>query len=176
MRFNPTPIDGVFIVETTPGKDERGFFARWWCAAEAREHGLRGNFDQTSVSHNFRRSTLRGLHFQKPPNEEEKVVRVISGAVFDVAVDLRPGSPTFKGWHGVELSALNQKALYISKGVAHGFLTLTDDARLLYMISPAFAPESACGVRWNDPAFGVAWPGVPEVISPRDASYPDFQP
>ncbi len=172
MNFVDTELAGVLIVELQPVEDERGFFARSYCAAEFAARGLAAAMPQCSVSYNARRGTLRGLHYQAAPHEEDKLVRCTSGAVFDVVVDLRPGSPTHRCWLGVELSAANRRALYVPKGFAHGFLSLEDRTEMLYMISVPFVAGAARGVRWNDPALGIRWPAEPAVISERDASHP----
>jgi dTDP-4-dehydrorhamnose 3,5-epimerase len=174
MRYSKTAISGVWLIEQERRPDERGFFARTWCAAELAEHGLVNVLAQSSISYNARRGTLRGMHYQAAPHAEEKVVSVPRGAIFDVAVDIRPGSPTFKAWFGVELSEENGRSLYIPAGCAHGFQTLRDDSLVDYKISVPFAPGSGQGVRWNDPAFGIKWPEGERVISERDATYPDF--
>jgi dTDP-4-dehydrorhamnose 3,5-epimerase len=175
MIFQGTPIADVYVVEPERHSDERGFFARTWDTNEFREHGLNGDLVQCSVSYSFRRGTLRGLHYQARPHEEAKLVRCTAGAIFDVAVDLRLESAAFKSWFGVELSAENRRALYIGEGCAHGFLTLTDDAEVLYQMSEFWAPDAARGARWNDPAFAIEWPGEPTVINERDRTYPDFE-
>ena len=160
-------------METEPRSDERGSFARLHCPAEFAAAGHPFIPAQTSVSRNPALGTLRGMHYQLAPYAETKLVRAVRGRIFDVAVDLRPGSATYLGWTAAELSADNALALLIPEGVAHGFLTLEPDTDVLYQISPAFEPGREAGVRWDDPAFGVIWPATPMVISPRDASYPD---
>jgi dTDP-4-dehydrorhamnose 3,5-epimerase len=173
--FRETDIPGAFVVEPEPIADERGSFARIFDAAEFDERGLDTEFGQWSVSYNERAGTLRGLHFQREPHEETKLVRCTRGALYDVIVDLRPGSPAFMRWTSVELSADNRLALYIPKGLAHGFQTLADGTEVAYAISEPHAPESAAGVRWDDPAFGIEWPEAEErVISEKDRSWPDF--
>lgn len=174
MRFTETKVAGAFLIEPEPVADERGFFARTWCRDEFTDHGLRGDLAQASVSFSHRKGTLRGLHYQAAPHQEVKLVRCTRGAIWDVAVDLRPGSSTFRGWVGVELSADNRAALYIPEGCAHGQLTLTDDAEVFYQMSVPFEPSAARGVRWDDPAFAIAWPAPVAVINDRDRSYPDF--
>jgi dTDP-4-dehydrorhamnose 3,5-epimerase len=174
MIFGETRIEGARIVESERLVDERGFFARTWDADDFAEQGLTGRLAQCSISYNRARGTLRGLHYQLPPHEEAKLVRCTAGALFDVAVDLRPKSPTFKSWIGVELTALNRLALYVPEGCAHGFLTLTDDTEVLYLISAPHVPEAARGVRWDDPGLGIEWPAEVVVINERDSSYPDF--
>ncbi len=172
MKFTETPLRGAFLVDLEPVQDDRGFFARSYCAAEFAAHGLAEHMPQANVSFNARRGTLRGLHFQAAPHAEDKLVRCTAGAVYDVIVDLRPGSATRGGWFGVELSALNRRALYVPKGFAHGFITLVDSSELLYLMSVPHAPGFGRGVRWNDPTIGVRWPLEPVVISANDAGLP----
>lgn len=175
MIFTPAPLPGVVVVDPEPRPDERGLFARTFCADEFRQAGLQADFPQCSTSYNAKAGTLRGLHYQAAPHEEIKLVRVTRGAVFDVAVDLRPQSRTFRQWFGVELSADNRRALYIPQGFAHGFQTLTDHAEVFYSITPPYAPGFARGVRWDDPAFGIRWPATAaRTLSDRDRGYPDF--
>jgi len=173
LRFVPTRLAGVYLVEGERYADERGFFARTWCAREFAEKGLEPELAQCSVSFNRRRGTLRGLHYQAPPFAEAKLVRCTRGALYDVAVDLRPDSPGFRKWVGVELREGDGRALYVPRGFAHGFYCLADATEVAYQISTPFRPEAARGVRWNDPLHGVAWPGPVEVIAPRDRDYPD---
>ncbi len=175
MIFHETKLPGVFEIHIEPNGDERGFFARTWCQKEFEAHGLNPRLAQCSVSFNAKKGTLRGVHYQAEPYEEAKVVRCTQGAIYDVAVDLRPQSPAFKQWVGVELTAENRRMLYIPEGCAHAFLTLAPDTEILYQISEFYHPELARGVRWNDPAFRIVWPGKVEVISDRDNTYPDFK-
>jgi dTDP-4-dehydrorhamnose 3,5-epimerase len=174
--FYPTSISDVWVIEPERLEDVRGYFARTWDRHEFRERGLDDALAQCSVSFNHHRGTLRGMHYQAAPHEETKLVRCTAGAIFDVAVDLRPESSTFRRWVGRELTARNGLALYIPKGCAHGFLTLEDESEVAYQISEFYASEAARGVRWDDPAFGVDWPGDVVVINDRDGSYPDFVP
>ena len=174
MKFTPTEIEGVVIVDIEPASDERGSFARLHCPQEFAAAGHPFAPQQTSLSRNLAAGTLRGMHYEAAPHEEAKLVRATRGAIFDVAVDLRPGSPTFRRWTGTELSADNGRALLIGKGMAHGFITLQADTDVVYQIDRIFEPGHGRGVRWNDPAFGIAWPLQPLVISQRDADYPDF--
>lgn len=176
MIFREASIAGAWQIELELVEDDRGFFARTWDPAEFARYGLNPSVAQCSLSHNRRRGTLRGLHYQVAPHEEAKLVRCTAGAIFDVAVDLRADSPTFLGWHGVELTAENRVALYIPEGCAHGFITLSDNAEVSYQISEAYAPDAARGVRYDDPSFGIVWPEQVTVIASRDASYPDFVP
>ena len=175
MIFKETGIDGAWVIEPQRHEDERGFFARTWDPDEFAGRGLNPELAQCSISFNRARGTLRGLHYQAAPHEEAKLVRCTAGAIFDVAVDLRPGSPTLRDWFGVELSAENRLALYIPEGCAHGFLTLADDSEVHYQISQAYVPDAGRGARWDDPAFAIRWPGEVVVINDRDASYPDFR-
>lgn len=179
MRLVPTPLAGVVVVELDRIEDDRGAFARTFDAALFAEAGLDARVAQGNLSYNRRAGTLRGMHFQRAPHGEAKLVRAVRGAVFDVAVDLRPASPTYCRWFGAELSAENGNALVVPDGCAHGFQTLTDDAELLYLMSTPFVPGAGDGVRWDDPAFGIAWPDAPpggRTIAERDATYPDFTP
>ncbi|MDD5177604.1 MAG: dTDP-4-dehydrorhamnose 3,5-epimerase [Sterolibacterium sp.] len=174
MKFVATLLEGAFMVEAEAISDERGFFARSFCTQEFVEHGLDPRLVQCSVSYNERHGTLRGMHYQRAPYAETKLVRCTMGKIYDVMLDLRPQSPSFMRWHGVELSADNRRAVYIPEGVAHGFLTLSDACEVFYQISEFFHPECAAGVRWNDPAFAIAWPEPVRQISARDQGYPDF--
>ena len=176
MKFTPTAIAGVMVVDMEPIADERGLFARSFCAEEFAAQGLAAAFVQANIAFNPARGTLRGLHFQAAPEPEPKLVRCTRGAIFDVAVDLRPGSPSYCRWSGHELSAANRRALYVPEGCAHGLLTLEDDSEVSYLMGAAYDPGLARGVRWNDPAFAIAWPFAPAVISGRDAGFPDFSP
>jgi dTDP-4-dehydrorhamnose 3,5-epimerase len=172
VRFMPTDVAGAFVIEQERHADERGYFARTWCARELADQGLEPALSQCSVSFNRRQGTLRGLHYQVPPHAEVKIVRCTRGAIYDVALDLRPDSPTFRRWMGAELSPENGRALYVPRGCAHGFYSLTDDAEVAYQIAGEYAPEAARGVRWNDPFHDVRWPGAVRVIAPRDEGYP----
>jgi dTDP-4-dehydrorhamnose 3,5-epimerase len=171
MIFKESPLPGAFIVDLELHSDERGFFARSYCPDEFAAQGLATPLRQCSVSYNARKGTLRGLHYQAAPHEEHKLVRCTAGAIFDVIVDIRPHSSHYKRWFGTELSAQNRRALFIPAGFAHGFITLSDDAEVYYMISVPHSPSHAQGFCWSDPAFGIQWPLSPSVISPRDAAY-----
>ena len=175
MTFNETVITGVFEISIQAIRDERGFFARSWCRSEFEQHGLESALVQCNISFNARKGTLRGMHFQAAPFAEAKLVRCTRGAVYDVVLDLRPESPTFKSWIAVTLTAENRNMVYIPKGCAHGFLTLQDETEVFYQMSEYYNAASARGVRWDDPAFGIAWPDRIEVISDRDRNYPDFK-
>lgn len=175
MRFVETKLAGLFVVEMELREDERGFFARSWCRDEFAVHGLKTEIIQCNVSFNRKTGTLRGMHYQAAPHGEAKLVRCTAGAIYDVAVDIRPLSPTFQRWEAVELTAANWQMLYIPEGFAHGFLTLEDDTEVSYQMFERYHPESARGLRWNDPAFGINWPAMPErILSERDASYALF--
>lgn len=176
MKFVPTAIAGVVQIELQPQTDERGSFARTYCESTFRAEGLDPVGVQCNISVNAKRGTLRGLHYQAPPSREAKLVQCVRGRLFDVAVDLRPDSPTFRRWFGTELDAGQGGALYIPGGCAHGFLTLADDTAVYYHMGSEYAPALERGVRWNDPAFAIAWPFEPRHISPRDAAFPDFMP
>jgi dTDP-4-dehydrorhamnose 3,5-epimerase len=175
MKFQPTKIAGVFEIHVEPMRDERGFFARTLCRQEFEEHGLDAAMVQCNISFNTRKGTLRGMHFQAAPFAEAKLVRCTRGAICDVILDLHPQSPTFKRWVAVTLTEENRSMVYVPKGCAHGFLTLEDETEVFYQMSEVYNAESARGVRWDDPAFGIHWPGKVEVISERDRTYPDFK-
>jgi len=174
MKFVPAGLPGAFRVELERVTDDRGFFARTWCAHDAEAHGLNPVVAQCNVSYTRRRGTIRGMHFQRAPRAEAKLVRCTRGTIADVILDLRPASPTYKRWQRFELSDTDRIALYIPEGLAHGFQALTDDAEVLYQMSEFYSPEHAAGVRWNDPAFGISWPLPDPILSPKDAAYPDF--
>lgn len=179
MRFTQATLAGCWVIDLEPLGDERGWFARSFDADEFLARGMDPLVVQCNVSFNARGGTVRGMHHQRPPHGEPKLVRCVRGAIFDVAVDLRGDSPTYCAWHGVELSASNGRALYIPRGMAHGFQTLTDDCEVLYQMGHRYVPEAADGVRWDDPAFAIQWPepaGGERFISERDRAYPDFRP
>jgi len=175
MIFAATQLDDAWLIEVEPREDQRGFFARTWCRQELAAQGLDTEIAQESLSYNRDRGTLRGLHFQRSPHEETKIVRCTRGGIFDVIVDLRPRSPTYLQWQGFELTAENRKALYVPKGFAHGFQALTDEAEIAYQISAFYAPDSAGGYRYDDPEFGIAWPLPVTAISERDLEWPPFK-
>jgi dTDP-4-dehydrorhamnose 3,5-epimerase len=177
MVFTESFLRGVFEIELTPNEDERGFFARSYCWREFEAHGLNPRVVQCNVSYNISRGTLRGMHYQAAPDAEVKLIRCLRGAIYDVVIDLRAGSPTYRQWTAAELRAepgRPSRMLYVPEGFAHGFLTLEDDTEVFYQMSEFFAPHAARGLRWNDPAFGVEWPEPVRVISDRDRGYPDF--
>ncbi len=174
MIFEQTDIPGVTAVDLERLGDERGFFARTYCAREFADHGLAASFVQTNISFNRLRGTLRGMHYQAEPEPEPKLIRCTRGAIFDVAVDIRRNSPTVCRWVGLTLTQDNRRALYVPPGCAHGFITLEDETEVSYLMGAAYVPSLARGVRWNDPAFGIVWPLQPTVMSERDANYADF--
>ena len=175
MIFKETPLKGAYLIEPELHEDERGFFARTFCQEEFRKHGLNPRLMQCNVSYNRSRGTLRGMHYQTDPYAEAKLVRCSKGAIYDVIIDLRPGSPTFARWIAAELTGTNLRMIYIPEQFAHGFQTLEDDTEVLYQMSEVYAPECARGIRWNDPAFGIHWPPADRIISVRDNSYPDCE-
>jgi dTDP-4-dehydrorhamnose 3,5-epimerase len=176
MIFTETPIAGAYLIDLEKRGDDRGFFARVFCCDEFGERDLERQFVQINNSLSAERGTLRGLHYQLAPAEEVKVVRCISGALWDVIVDIRPESPSFGRWFGAELTAVNRRMMYAPRGMAHGFVTLTDDTEAFYLVSAFYAPERERGIRWNDPRFGVEWPVTPIVMSDKDRDRPDFDP
>jgi dTDP-4-dehydrorhamnose 3,5-epimerase len=177
MILTELPLAGAFVVEPERLADERGFFARTYCAREFAQRGVTTRFVQCNTSFNRLRGTLRGLHYQQGPHAEAKLVSCTRGAIFDVVVDVRPDSPTYRRWHGVELSEQNARLLYVPEGFAHGFQTLRDDTTVFYQMGEFHAPESARGIRWDDPCLGIAWPPADaRVISARDLSYPLLAP
>lgn len=174
MIFVATSIEGAWTIDLEPHADIRGFFARSWCRRELIEHGLDSEIAQESISYNRVSGTVRGMHFQREPHEETKIVRCIRGAIFDVMVDLRPKSPSFLQWVGIELTAQNRRGVYIPKGVAHGFQTLTNDTEIVYQISAFHEPGAAEGCRYDEPAFRIVWPLPVSVVSDRDLEWPAF--
>ncbi len=175
MIFRESKVRGVFEINLEPKADKRGFFARSWCRKEFEEHTLNTRLVQCNVSFNTREGTLRGMHYQAAPYAEAKTVRCTRGSIYDVVVDLRPESTTFKDWVAVNLTAEKRNMMYVPEGCAHGFLTLEDHTEVFYQMSEFYSPESARGFRWDDPAFRIVWPGKVEVISHRDRSYADFE-
>ncbi len=174
MRFTPIALGGPMIVDMEPHVDERGSFARAFCAEEFTRAGLPVRFVQCNLSSNPRRGTLRGLHYQRAPYDEGKLVRCTRGAIYDVVVDLRPNSVTFRRWVAVELSAENGRAFWVPPGFAHGFMTLRDGSDVFYQMTEAYRPESGAGLRWDDPAFAIAWPQSDPILSERDRSFAPF--
>jgi dTDP-4-dehydrorhamnose 3,5-epimerase len=174
MIFTETKLPGAYLIQIERHEDERGFFARTWCQHEFEENGLNPSLVQCNLSHNARKGTLRGMHYQDVPYQEAKLVSCIRGAIYDVIIDIRPGSPSFGAHLGAILTAQTHEMLYVPEGFAHGFLTLEDETQVFYQMSEFYAPDYARGFRWNDPTFNVQWPAEVRVISTRDASYPDF--
>ena len=174
MIFTETKLKGAFIIELQRLEDERGFFARSWCQREFEAHGLNPRLVQCNISFNSKKGTLRGMHYQVKSFEEAKLIRCTMGSIYDVIVDLRPDSPSFRQYVGIVLTPDNRKMLYVPEGFAHGFLTLEDNTEVFYQMSEFYMPEYARGIRWNDSAFGIHWPIHAEIISERDQSYPDF--
>lgn len=175
MLFHQTLLNGVLLIEPEKKEDERGFFARTCCADEFAAHGLNSQWVQSSISYNERQGTLRGMHYQAAPHEEIKLIRCTMGSIYDVVADVRPDSPTYLKWLGIELSAANRRTLYVPKGIAHGFQTLVDHSEVFYQMSTGYVPEAACGFRWDDACFHIHWPVVgARIISQRDQSYPDY--
>jgi dTDP-4-dehydrorhamnose 3,5-epimerase len=172
LKFLETPISGLYVVELEVLSDERGFFARSFCTREFQALGLESKVAQCNVSFNSKAGTLRGLHFQAPPHEEARLVRCTRGAIYDVAVDIRPDSRTHRKWHAVELTAENRRMMFIPRGFAHGFQTLMDGTEVFYLMSEFYHPESGRGLRWDDPAIAIAWPLGNPIISDKDSAYP----
>jgi dTDP-4-dehydrorhamnose 3,5-epimerase len=176
VQFRPTPVHGAYLIDLERRGDDRGFFARFFCEREFATAGLVSRFVQINNSLTGRRGTLRGMHYQLPPSAEVKVVRCLRGALFDVALDLRPDSPSFGRWFGAELTAENRSMMYVPEGCAHGFITLQDDTEALYLVSAFYGPDEERGVRFNDPRFAIAWPIEPAEVSAKDKGWPDFDP
>lgn len=174
MKFTETPLKGAYLIDLTPREDERGFFARLFCSDGFKKRGLESQFVQVNNSASKFSDTLRGMHYQLPPHEEVKIVRCIRGSLYDVIVDLREDSPTFRKWFGHLLSENNRTMMYVPKGFAHGFLSLEHNAEVLYLVSQNYAKDAERGVRWNDPAFDIKWPKEPLHISERDRQHEDF--
>ena len=172
MIFKEAKLKGAYIIEVEPIEDERGFLARSFCVKEFERHCLNPSIAQCNISYNQRKGTLRGLHYQVAPHAEAKLVRCTKGAIYDVALDLRKDSPTFKQWVAIELSASNHRMFYIPDGFAHGFQTLEDHTEVFYQMSEFYHPECARGVRWDDPTFGIVWPMPPTLIANKDRTYP----
>jgi dTDP-4-dehydrorhamnose 3,5-epimerase len=175
MKFEPLTLAGAYLIQLEASADERGFFARTFCSREFADQGLNDRLRQCSISFNSRKKTLRGMHYQLPPHEEAKLVRCTQGAAHHVILDLRNDSTTYLEWIGIDLNSENRHLLYVPEGVAHGFITLSDATEILYQMSEYYSPESAAGVRWDDPAFKVFWPAEPAIISERDSGYADYE-
>ena len=174
MIFTETKLKGAFILEVKRLEDERGFFGRSWCKKEMEDHGLNSNVVQANVSFNHKKGTLRGMHFQFSPYQETKLIRCTKGAIYDVIIDLRKNSPTYKQWIGVELTEDNYKMLFVPEDFAHGFITLQDNTAVTYQVTQYYTPGAEGGIRWNDPAVGIEWPVPVEVVSQKDKVHPDY--
>lgn len=174
MIFRETSLKGAYVVELNKLEDDRGFFGRIWCENEFKAHNLNANLVQSNVSYSKKKGTMRGFHFQKHPYQETKLVRCTRGSAYDVIIDLRPESPTFKQWFGIELSAENRKMLYVPENFGHSFLTLEDNSEVYYLVTEFYNSEAECGLRWNDPTFDVKWPIEIKEISEKDSNHPNF--
>lgn len=175
MKFIPLKVEGAYLIEPEPRGDDRGWFARVFCAAEFEARGLESRWVQANQSLSRKVHTLRGLHYQKPPHAEVKLVRCLRGRLWDVVADLRPDSPSFGRWDAVELTPSVFQWVYVPKGCAHGFLTLEDNSEAFYLVSAAYAPEAEAGLRWDDPFLAIRWPAEPRVLSAKDQNWPRFQ-
>jgi dTDP-4-dehydrorhamnose 3,5-epimerase len=176
MIFTETELGGAYVIDLEPREDARGFFARAWCENEFADHGLTTRIAQCNLSYNRSAGTVRGMHYQAAPHQEAKVVRCTRGAIYDVIIDLRPESPTFKRWTGVTLTAENRRTLYVPEGFAHGYQTLADETETFYFVSARYAPDAERGVRWDDPSFGIRWPEADgRTISEKDRAWPNFE-
>jgi dTDP-4-dehydrorhamnose 3,5-epimerase len=176
MIFTPTQLGGAYVIEIQKYEDERGFFARTWCQKEFEEHNLIPEAVQRNLSLSKKRGTLRGMHYQVAPFQETKLVQCTRGALYDVIIDVRPNSSTYKQWFGVELTAENYKMLYVPGGFAHGFITLEDNTEASYLVSQFYTPQAERGIRYNDPTFSIEWPVAVGVISEKDQNWPDYVP
>lgn len=174
MKFTETNLKGAYVLEINKLKDERGFFGRSWCMNELKEYGLNTNIAQANTSFSRKKGTLRGMHYQNDPYQETKLIRCTRGSIYDVIIDLRPTSPTYKQWFGIELTQDNYKMLYVPEDFAHGFITLEDDTEVTYLVTEFYTPGAEAGIRWNDAQFNIKWPLDPKVISEKDKIHPDF--
>lgn len=174
MQFTPSRIPGAWVIDIEPIHDHRGFFAMTWLPEQFRQRGIEPALAQSNLAFNHKRGTMRGMHFQRAPHAQAKIVRATRGALLDVIVDLRPDSPTYRGWDAVELTADNRRMLYMPEGIAHGYLTLSDDTEAYYHASSPWVPQAESGIRWDDPAIAIKWPFTPTVISEKDSSWPLF--
>lgn len=174
MIFTETKLKGAFILEIKKLEDERGFFGRSWCANELGEHGLKSDIKQVNTSLSLKKGTIRGMHYQNDPFQETKLVRCTRGAIYDVIIDLRKNSPTYKQWMGVELTQDNYKMLYVPEDFAHGFITLEDNCEVSYLVTQFYTPGAESGIRWDDPSFNIQWPIRPTVISEKDKNHPSY--
>lgn len=175
MIFEELPLGGAYVIHLQKYKDERGSFARAWCSREFESQGLKSQMVQANAAYNIRKGTLRGMHYQLSSHAEAKLLRCIRGAVYDVMIDLRPDSPTYRSWHGVELNDRSHKMVYVPEGFAHGYMTLADHTEVFYQVSEFYAPDAERGIRWNDPCFNIQWPVMENmIISEKDKNWPDF--
>ena len=174
MKFSETQLKGAYFIEIEKLSDDRGFFARSWCQKEFEDHGLESGFVQANVSYNLKKGTIRGMHYQIAPYQECKLIRCTRGAIYDVIIDLRPDSPTYKQWAGVELTADNYIMFFVPEDFAHGFQTLTDKTEITYQVSQFYTPGAEKGIRFNDPEFNIQWPLEATIISDKDNTWPDF--
>ena len=174
MIFTETKLKGAFVLEIKKLEDDRGFFGRAWCANEMADHGLKSEIKQVNMSLSLKKGTLRGMHYQNDPFQETKVVRCTKGAIFDIIIDLRKDSPTYKQWVGVELTEHNYKMLYVPEDFAHGFITLEDNTEVTYLVSQFYTPGAEAGIRWDDPAFGIELPIDPVIITEKDRTHPNY--
>lgn len=175
MKFTETYLKGAFVIEVDKIEDSRGFFGRLWCENEFKTHNLKTNLVQSNVSFSKQKGTLRGMHFQRNPFQETKLVRCTRGKIYDVIIDLRPNSPTFKKWFGVELTANNYKMLYVPENFAHGFVTLEDNSEVYYIVTEFYNNKAEGGIRWNDPSFNIQWPQIVNIITDKDNNHPNFK-
>jgi dTDP-4-dehydrorhamnose 3,5-epimerase len=174
MIFTETKLKGAFEIEIKKLEDDRGFFGRSWCANEMKDHGLKNNLCQANTSFSIKKGTLRGMHYQSDPYQETKLIRCTRGAIYDVIIDLRPTSPTYKQWIGVELTQDNYKMLYVPEDFAHGFITLEDNSEVTYLVTQFYTPGAEKGLRWNDPAFNIQWPFEPVIMTEKDKTHPTY--
>ncbi len=175
MIFTKTNLQGAYIIDIEKKEDNRGFFARTFCANEFADNNLESKFVQANTSFNYKKGTLRGMHYQKSPYEEDKLVRCTRGSIFDAIIDLRKDSPTYKKWFGIELSAENRKSLFVPKGFAHGYMTLEDNSEVTYLVTQFYTPDADSGIKFNDPAFNIEWPITPVLVSEKDLNHPEFK-
>lgn len=176
MKFKELPLKGAYLIDLEPQQDDRGFFSRVFCRNELADQGLKTGIVQANLSQNHERGTLRGMHYQRAPHAEVKMVRCTRGAIYDVIIDIRPDSPTYLQWHGEELTDENRTTLYVPEGFAHGYQSLTDDSEVLYFVTAFYAPDHEGAIRWNDPSFEIDWPIAEPIVSEKDAAHPDFRP
>jgi dTDP-4-dehydrorhamnose 3,5-epimerase len=175
MIFTETKLKGAFEIEIKKLEDDRGFFGRSWCANEMKDHGLKNNLCQANTSFSIKKGTLRGMHYQSDPYQETKLIRCTRGAIYDVIIDLRPTSLTYKQWIGVELTQDNYKMLYVPEDFAHGFITLEDNSEVTYLVTQFYTPGAEKGLRWNDPAFNIQWPFEPVIMTEKDKTHPTYK-